>query len=260
LFFIGDILKKEVVIQINNLSYLYNNKPVLDKVSCSINQGDFVTILGSNGVGKTTLLKCIARQHAVKENSIFIRQKDICKYRQKEYAGIVGYLPQKTSFNLPYTVKELLKLSGYPYSKEGINEDMLTQAIEMFKLEHLQDRRINSLSGGECQKLMLASVFVQNTDIICLDEPFSFLDPTQCESILNILEDLFYKRNKTIIIVLHNLNNIYFSNIYKDAKAILLKNREIFFNGQLAEAVKSFEEFYSRSFTTFSKDDMEFKF
>lgn len=253
-------MKKEVVIQLNKLSYSYNNKIVLDKINCNIKQGEFVTILGPNGVGKTTLLKCIARQHAVKENSLYVKKKDSCKYRQKEYAKIVGYLPQKSTFNLPYTVKELLRLSRYPYSKGGTDEMMLDEALEMFKLQHLRDRLINSLSGGECQKLMLASVFVQDTEIICLDEPFSFLDPTQCEVILNILEELFYKKKKTIIIVLHNLNNIYFSKIYKEAKALLLKDNQIYFSGDLSDAVNSFEKFYNRSFTTFSKDNMEYKF
>lgn len=253
-------MKQEVVIQINNLTYAYNQKTVLDKISCNVKQGEFLTILGPNGAGKTTLLKCIARQHQVKEKNIYIKQQDSCKYRQKDYAKIVAYLPQKTSFNLPYSVKELLRLSRYPYSAEGADEKMLNDTLELFKLEHLQDRLINSLSGGECQKLMLASVFVQDADIICLDEPFSFLDPTQCESILTILEEFFYNQNKTIIIVLHNLNNIYFSKLYKDAKALLLKDNKIYFDGPLSEAVKCFEDFYGRSFTRFIQNDVEYKF
>jgi len=240
-------MNNKIDIQFKQLSFKFEKKTILSDINWSINDKDVWLVLGPNGVGKSTLLKCLSGQLKVPAKSVFIKGKDISKFTQKECARNVAYLPQKLVFNIPFTVRELLRLSQYAYQKKGLDQDVYADALSAFHIEDLSSRYIQTLSGGELQKVMLAGIYLQNSDIVCLDEPFSFLDPAECSNVTNLLETLFYQK-KTLIMVIHNLHPVYFTMFYKRANILMLKKGAVYYSGALKDSLDSFEDFFERKF------------
>ncbi|MDD5456971.1 MAG: ABC transporter ATP-binding protein [Candidatus Margulisbacteria bacterium] len=240
-------MNNKIAIQIKNLTYKFDKKTILSDIKWEVNDKDVWLVLGPNGAGKTTLLKCLSGQLKLQSGSVFIKGKDIAGFTQKQCARNVAYLPQKPVFNVPFTVKELLQLSQYAYQKNGLDQKLYADALLAFRIEDLSSRYIQTLSGGELQKVMLAGVYLQSSGIVCLDEPFSFLDPTECSNITNLLGTMFYKK-KTLIMVIHNLHPVYFTMFYKQANILMLKKGQVFYSGPLKGSLDSFEDFFERKF------------
>ncbi len=233
------------MIEIKNLSYKIKKTHILRDINLKIEDGDFWLIFGPNGAGKTTLLKILLGAITDYNGEIIIDNKNIKINSKKEIAKKISYLPQFEEFSLPLCVKEILLSGRYPYTsffKDYSKNDLtiFQNTVDQFELHEFVNRDINTLSGGERKKVMLASTFIQDVSIILFDEPFTFLDPEAISSLKKILTKL--KNNgKTLIIVSHNIE-ILFPIVHK---IVALKRGEIIYSGNKVFNKDIFKQTYN---------------
>ncbi|HHX14581.1 MAG TPA: ABC transporter ATP-binding protein [Fibrobacter sp.] len=186
-----------LAIEIKDLSFSYENTPVLEKVSFSVEEGDFLGIIGPNGGGKTTLMKLMLGLLKPSSGCVRLFGKKPPFHKVK-----VGYVPQNTNQNIefPITVEECvcLGLVGEPKNKEAV-----LHALERVKMIDYRSRRLGELSGGERQRVLVARALVSSPQILFLDEPSSNVDSAGQESLFQ----LFYSLNQsmTLVVVSHDL-------------------------------------------------------
>ncbi|MEO0225641.1 MAG: ABC transporter ATP-binding protein [candidate division WOR-3 bacterium] len=195
---------------IRDLSFKYNEQPVLTELSFDIEPAEFFGIIGPNGAGKSTLLKILDHIIGADAGRIEIFGKPINSYSQKELARVVAYVPQETHFGLDFKVRDVLLMGRYPYQpflSLGIVKDPepFEQILLSTNLSGFKDRLINSLSSGERQRVIIARALVQRPKILLLDEPTSHLDLKYQLEIMELLKQL-NREGLTIIFVSHDLN------------------------------------------------------
>lgn len=199
------------MIKANELSLGYGDVIVIDDLDISIPKGKITVFIGSNGCGKSTLLKSMARLLSPKGGSIILDGKDIIKTDTKEIAKKMSVLPQGPTAPQELTVFQLVKLGRYPYQNwfnQWTEEDeyYVNEALKTTKLEELANRTVQSLSGGQRQRAWIAMTLAQNTEVILLDEPTTYLDLKHQVEVLDILFELNRNQKRTIVMVLHDLN------------------------------------------------------
>lgn len=200
------------VIAVDNLSFGFGRKEVLSGVSFSVEDGERFSIIGPNGAGKSTLLKLINRAFKGGTGSVTVRGKPLRSYSQKALARIIGYVPQQEAITFPYTVREFVMMGRYPhlspftsFTKE--DEKAALEAVALAGAEAFTERRVNSLSGGERQKVFIAAALAQGASALLLDEPTTFLDPKSEDEILKTLERVNKEKGVTVVSVTHDINN-----------------------------------------------------
>lgn len=199
-------------ISVKNLSVAYGDNIIIDNMNLTIPKGKISIIIGANGCGKSTLLKSIARIIKAKSGEIFINEKNIKSQKEKYIATQVAFLPQGPVCPSGITVKELVAFGRFPHQKMigGLNlhdKEIIDWAIEETGLKEFAHREIETLSGGQRQRAWIAMTLAQETDIIMLDEPTTYLDMSYQLEVLQVLEKLNKVKNITIVMVLHELNN-----------------------------------------------------
>lgn len=211
----------------------YGEKDVLKGIKIDFNRGRFYAILGPNGSGKSTLLRTIVRILKPKRGVILIDDKDIRRLSAKEIAKKIAYLPQRSNSVPHSTVFDSILLGRKPHvffepSKKDI--EIVEKLINEFGLTQFAFKKIDELSGGEAQKVLIARALAQEPEVLLLDEPVNHLDPKNQIEILGILKKLTTELNLITIIVLHDLNlAIQFADQF-----IFMKNGEIYCAGDLA--------------------------
>lgn len=199
-------------INVKNLSVAYENNTIIEDMNLSIPKGEISIIIGANGCGKSTLLKTIARINKPKNGEIFINNKNIKKTKEKDIAKEVAFLPQGPICPSGLTVRELVAYGRFPHQKMigGLNshdKEVIDWVIEETGLVEFADREVESLSGGQRQRAWIAMILAQETDIIMLDEPTTYLDMSYQLEVLEVLQKLNKEKGITVVIVLHELNN-----------------------------------------------------
>ncbi len=199
------------IIRINRLSFAYEKKPVLKELEFSLPQGSFTGIIGPNGAGKTTLLKNILGLVDLSPGRIFIKQKDILNYKFGEIAREMTYVKQRLEESALSVFDYILTgrtpyLSRYQLFESREDIEIAKKYLKLLNLEKYADKNLDQLSGGERQMVQLARALGQETPIMLLDEPTSHLDISHKIEIMNMLSDIHDRLNKTILIVLHDLN------------------------------------------------------
>ena len=194
-----------------NLSSGYNNRIILKDINLSIPKGKISVIIGSNGCGKSTLLKTIANLIEIQNGRVTLDDKNIKDYNLKDLAKDLGLLPQSPILPESITVADLIARGRFPYRKSFkplSNEDLsvINRAMEMTNITDLADRFVDELSGGQRQRVWIAMALAQDTDILLLDEPTTYLDIAYQVEVLDILTDLNIKYSTTIVMVLHDIN------------------------------------------------------
>ncbi len=201
-------------IQIKNLSVAYENNTIIEDMNLSIPKGKISIIIGGNGCGKSTLLKTISRVNKPSRGEIFIHGKDIKKIKEKDIAKEVAFLPQGPVCPSGLTVRELVAYGRFPHQKMigGLNthdKEMIDWAIEQTGLSEFADKEVENLSGGQRQRAWIAMTLAQETEMIMLDEPTTYLDLSYQLEVLEILERLNKEKKITVVIVLHEINNAF---------------------------------------------------
>lgn len=222
------------MIEIKDLSFEYTkNKPVLQGFSLDINEGDCVIILGPNGVGKSTLLKCILGFLNYKDGSIKINGKELKEIKPKEKAKLLSYVPQQIE-ETELTIEETLELGRLPYFDVYLSKkdkELVSNIIDQFELNELKYKRTNEISGGERQKVAIAKALLQDTETIVFDEPTSNLDLKSQLDVINIIKAISKENKKSIIVSMHDIN-----------LALALGNKFVFMkNGKIVEICRDFE-------------------
>lgn len=189
----------------------YDHKTILHDVSVTIPSNKISIIIGANGCGKSTLLKTMARLIAPTSGQVTLDGQAIQKMPPKQLAKILGLLPQSPIVPEGITVADLVGRGRFPHHSflKGWSKkdyEAVAEAMEMMNITEFSDRHIDELSGGQRQRVWIAMALAQQTDILFLDEPTTYLDITYQVEILDLLTDLNRKYGTTIVMVLHDIN------------------------------------------------------
>ena len=197
------------MMEIKNLSYHYKGYPqVLNDVSFDIEPGQFLAILGNNGVGKSTLLKCF--NHILKPDAgeVLLEGNNLLKMSGREVAKQVAFVSQSVP-STQMTVHDVVMLGRRPYMKWGFTPEdhaIVHEAMDRMGLNAMRGRFLGQLSGGEKQKVMLARALAQQPKALLLDEPTSALDIQNQYQVLKIVRNICHKDNMVAVVVIHDLN------------------------------------------------------
>lgn len=224
------------MIDIDGVGFSYSSTPVLKDVTASIEGPGFVSILGPNGVGKSTLIHCINKILTPTGGTVFIDGADVKGISIKDLAKEVGYVPYSANDTFPLSVVDTVLMGRHPHSKWGsLNDDldMVYSTLSLLGISDLAMRPFNELSAGQHQKVMLARGLVQEPKILLLDEPTSNLDVRHQIGVAKMLRKLAIEKNILVIMICHDIN---IAAKYSD-KIILLSGGSIFAMGTPAEVI-----------------------
>ena len=205
------IMDNKHLFEAKNIVTGYDKKIIIDGVDITIPSNKISVIIGSNGCGKSTLLKTLARLIKPVSGDIVIDGKKITSMPSKQLAKVLGLLPQSPVVPEGITVWDLVSRGRFPYQsffKSMDDEDFkaVEEALEIMGITELANRCVDELSGGQRQRVWIAMALAQQTDILLLDEPTTYLDIAYQVEILDLLTDLNRRRNTTIVMVLHDIN------------------------------------------------------
>ncbi len=198
-------------INTQSLSLGYGDKLIINDMNIEIPKGEITVFIGANGCGKSTLLRSVARLLKPQSGSVLLEGKAISTMSSKDVARKMAILPQSPVAPEGLTVYQLVKQGRYPYQSwlkqwSSVDEEKVQKAIEATNMTDLKDQAVDELSGGQKQRAWIAMTLAQDTDVILLDEPTTYLDMTHQIEILDLLFDLNEFENRTIVMVLHDLN------------------------------------------------------
>lgn len=227
------------IISIKNLSFSYRKKEVLKNINIKIEREEITGIIGPNGCGKSTLAKNIIKYLTGKYEDFKIDNKNLKDLHSKDLSKLISYIPQKTNLISGVSVTDFILLGRYPtlknswdfYSKKDY--EVVEDNIKLLKIESLKDRNVESLSGGELQKVLLAKALSQEAKILLLDEPTSALDLNNAVEFMKILKYIVIQKNITPIIIIHDLN---LASLFCD-KLIILKEGQFIAKGNPNEII-----------------------
>lgn len=233
------------MIELKNVSFKYElqEEKTIKNLDLYVKQGEFVGIIGKNGSGKTTLCNIIRGiipdfvQGEIK-GDIIIDNKNINDIERGEMAELVGFVFQNPFSQISGIKKTVFEEIAYGLENLGVPREEIrqrvTDVIKLLKIEDLQDKNPNELSGGQSQRVAIASIIVMNPKVLIFDEPTSQLDPLVTEEIFDILK-LLKSQNKTIILVEHKIDLIA---EYAD-RVVVMDDGEIIFNGETHEVLSN---------------------
>lgn len=200
------------IIKVENLVSGYDDKIVIKNLSLGIKSGKITTIIGENGCGKSTLLKTIGRVITPKSGKVIVDGKNVHKTNTAEVAKFLGLLPQSPTAPNGLTVEEVVEYGRFPHKKgrgklSVEDKTIVNDVLEKTNLTEFRDKHINELSGGQRQRVWIAMVLAQETDIILLDEPTTYLDMVYQLEVLELVSNLNETKQITIVMVLHDINH-----------------------------------------------------
>lgn len=195
----------------NNLNIGYGERLIVKSLNIEIPDKKITTIIGSNGCGKSTLLKAITRIISHQSGTVVLDGKDISKENTKILAKKMAILPQTPESASGLTVFELVSYGRFPY-QTGFgrlikkDHEVIDWALEVTGITEFKSRPVDALSGGQRQRVWIAMALAQETEIIFLDEPTTYLDMAHQLEVLELLQKLNLEQERTIVMVLHDLN------------------------------------------------------
>lgn len=201
----------DTILQTRNLTVGYHNEGLITGLNLSISRGEVVTLLGANGIGKSTLLKTITGEQSKISGEIIIDNRNIESYSQKELSKLIAIVTTDRVMSGGLKVRELVSLGRHPHTGffgklSDVDYAITTQAMKSVGIIHKADSFTSELSDGERQKAMIARAIAQQTPIIILDEPFSFLDTSSRIEILSLLITISRESNVGILLSSHDVS------------------------------------------------------
>lgn len=202
----------EPALDIKGLSYALGGAPILRGVSAAIGAGERWSLLGANGAGKSTLLKCVLRIYRGWEGAVHLFGQPLSHFSQRELARQAAYVPQAGGEHLfPYTVREFVRMGRYAYqgpfgAAHAEDRAAIEEAMARTGVQEFAERRLDTLSGGERQKVFMAAALAQGCRLLLLDEPTAFLDYKHQAEVLRILQEINEETGAAIVTVTHDIN------------------------------------------------------
>ncbi|MDQ1136528.1 iron complex transport system ATP-binding protein [Microbacterium sp. SORGH_AS 1204] len=189
----------------------YGDRTIVDSLDLRIPAGRVTTIVGANACGKSTLLKAMARLLTPSSGQVLLDGKAIHRLPTKQVARVLGLLPQSPIAPDGIAVSDLVSRGRHPHQGAlsrwtSADDTAVARALEATDVTHLADRPVDELSGGQRQRVWIAMALAQETDVLLLDEPTTFLDISHQIDVLDLLTDLNRERGTTVAMVLHDLN------------------------------------------------------
>jgi iron complex transport system ATP-binding protein len=193
------------------LTVAYGDAPVVRELDLEIPRGRITTIVGANGSGKSTLLRALARLIAPRAGAVLLDGTAITELGSRAVARRLGILPQSPSAPDGLAVEDLVARGRYPHQGlfrqwSASDEAAVEEALAATGTTALRERPIDELSGGQRQRAWIAMALAQQTELLLLDEPTTFLDLAHQVDVLDLLDDLVRERGRTVVMVLHDLN------------------------------------------------------
>lgn len=199
------------MIQLDSLTLGYGSDVLLNKVSASLEEGGLIALLGRNGSGKSTLLRAIAGLGEIKEGKILIGGKVLSCLKTDELARIVSFVTTEKVRVPNLKCRDVVALGRAPYTNwsgrlQSRDWEIVSEALELLGMSDYASRTMDQMSDGECQRIMIARALAQDTPVILLDEPTSFLDLPNRYELGVLLRGLAHRRNKCIFFSTHELD------------------------------------------------------
>ncbi len=218
------------VFTVKGLSFAYGKQQVLNGLDLQIHEGTITTLIGANGCGKTTLFNLMTKNLRPDKGEVFLNDKNIADLRLKDYAKRVAIVHQYNTAPADITVERLISYGRTPYHTMGLSPDVkedeekVKWAMEITNTLKYKDKAVSELSGGQKQRVWIAMALAQDTKVLFLDEPTTYLDIRYQLQILKLIRRLNREYGLTIIMVLHDINqSLYYSDeivAMKDGKII----------------------------------------
>jgi iron complex transport system ATP-binding protein len=198
-------------LRVEHIFFSYPNLPVLRDVSFELRTGDFLSLLGPNGSGKSTLLRLLDRILLPQRGTITLQGRPLHQLSRKEIARIIAYVPQDSLWVFPFTVLEVVLMGRSPFVGRSVFEspndlEIAWHMMKLTQIDHLAEKPITAISGGERQRVLIARALSQQPKILLLDEPNAHLDICHQVEIFQILRDQNQNKELTIVSVSHDLN------------------------------------------------------
>ena len=198
-------------LEIQGISFAYDSVDVLSEISLDVQEGHIVGVIGPNGSGKTTMLKCINRVLKPRLGTVLIDDRDLKELSRKEIALEVGVVPQNSEIRFPFSVMDVVMMGRTPalqtFERETRDDmEIVEMAMRMTNVLKLADREIDQVSGGERQRVIIARALAQKPKVLLLDEPTLHLDVNHQLEVLDLVRDLVRDERLTVIMVSHDLD------------------------------------------------------
>ncbi|PEE39276.1 ABC transporter ATP-binding protein [Bacillus pseudomycoides] len=231
-------MNMQKALETKSLTLSYGETTIINELNLEIPKGKITIFIGSNGCGKSTLLRSLARLLKPTSGDILLEDKAIQNMQTKQIARQMAILPQGPQAPEGLTVLQLVKQGRYPYQTwlkqwSEKDEEMVQKALAATGMTEFAERDVHALSGGQRQRAWIAMTLAQDTDIILLDEPTTYLDMTHQIEVLDLLFELNETEQRTIVMVLHDLNLAcrYADNI------VAIQDKQIYAQGKPEEIV-----------------------
>ncbi|MBN1233137.1 MAG: ABC transporter ATP-binding protein [Candidatus Coatesbacteria bacterium] len=220
------------MIKAENIYFKYQDNYIIEDISFEVRRTSLTGIIGPNGSGKSTLLKLLLKLLPMEKGNIYIKDKSIKTYNNYSLSKIVSYIPQNLTSVFPYSVKEVIGMGREIYRNflgidNAVSREILDNVIEMLSLQNLLERSFHDLSGGEQERVLLASALAQDTELLFLDEPTTGLDLHYQIDFLKILKKSLSEKGTTAIIVTHDFS---LASLFCD-NLLLINNKKIVASG-----------------------------
>lgn len=223
-------------LSVSNLKQGYGNNIVLDGLNFEVGMGEVVSILGPNGSGKSTLIKTICNIIKPRGGNISVDGVDVSNIKRNDFAKMVAYVPQSTMVFGHNSIYDTVLAGRRPYIQWSYSHsdiEMAADAMRRMHIDHLHDRYLSDVSGGQKQRAHIARALVQDSSYLVLDEPTSALDLKHQIETLTLLKELTSSGNKSAIVAVHDLN---LALNYSD-RVIVLKDSKIYADGSPKEVI-----------------------
>lgn len=246
----------ETPLSVRNLCYSAGGREILRGVNFSVGRGHLLAVIGPNGAGKSSLLRCAGGLVRECSGDVVLFGKKLSSMSARDVARRVAWVHQGADDRLPYKVKEFASMSRFALrpllgGENAQDEAAVAAALETAGVSGLAERRLSALSGGERQRALIAAALAQETEMLFLDEPTSFLDyKHQCET-LRLVERLNKKEGKTIVMVTHDVNLA----LHGADELLALKNGTVMWHGAPADFVSRglLSELFDTEFELFER-------
>lgn len=229
---------EDIELKLDDLSFAYGEIPILKDIQMTLNEPKLISIIGPNGVGKSTLIHCINKILSPTGGCVMVNGIDNRTVSYKHMAKIMGYVPYTTTNTFPISVTDAVLMGRHPHSGRNTTDKDLRivfETLELLDIEDLANRPLNELSAGQLQKVVLAKGIAQQPRVLLLDEPTSNLDIKHQVNVTRLLKTVSEEQKMMIIMICHDLN---IAAKYSDS-IIMMHDGSIYAVGSPSEVITS---------------------